>query len=51
MTDEEYEVILRLLKDEFNVPVAQRTRVQKKCNHKVWRLKTYLLLDVGDKSA
>ena len=48
MTDEEYEVILRLLKDEFNVPVAQRTRVQKNAIIKFWRLKTDLSLDVGD---
>ena len=48
MTNEEYEVILRLLKDEFNVPVAPRTRVQKNAIIKFWRLKTDLSLDVGE---
>ena len=37
--DEQYEVLLKLLKNDFNVPVKDRTKIQKSTVVKFWRNK------------
>ena len=47
MDEEEYTIIVKLLKGTFNVPVSRRTRVQKSAIVKYWRLKEELSLDTN----
>ena len=45
MEKEEYEIILKLSKGNFYVPVSQRTRIEKSAIVKFWRLRKDLTLD------
>ena len=47
MDEEEYTIIVKLLKGTFNVPVSRRTRVQKSAIVKYWRLKEELSLNTN----
>lgn len=45
MDEETYDVILKLLKGEFNVPVASRTRVQRTAIIRFWRNRDQFSMD------
>ena len=42
MGEEEYSVITKLMKGEFNVPCSARTKLQKSAIIKYWRLKDFI---------
>ena len=39
VSEEEYEILVNLVKGEFNTPVKERTRLQKNAIIKFWRAK------------
>lgn len=50
MSDETYDVILKALKGEFNVPVAQRSRTQRSALIQLWRNRQHYALSEDGQS-
>lgn len=44
MSDETYDVILNALKGEFNIPVAERSRIQRAALVRLWRNRQHYAL-------